>query len=276
MTDTAHRERLITYAPVTEGQRSAVAQRVRSIALPYLFPVAVIALWEITSRTGLLDVRFFSSPSTILSSLWQQMWSGRLWQNVGVSVVRILVGFVAGAVPGLLIGLAMGVSPTIRKLLAPTINALYPLPKIALIPLFLMIFGLTENMKYATIAMGVFFPVLINTLSGVINIDRIYLDVAKNYGANSRQFYRTVALPGALPFIFAGLRIASGVALLLIVAAEIVGTTTGIGYMIWNSWQVFRIEDLFIGLAVISVLGIAGNLILTWAERLVAPWTRSK
>jgi NitT/TauT family transport system permease protein len=260
----------ITYTANPPGRESALRAGLHRM-LPYILPVSAFALWELGARTGALDPRFFSSPSAVAISFWGQLASGSLVEHVQISGTRILIGYAIGAIPALAIGLAMGVSKTVRRALTATMNALYPLPKIALIPLFLVLFGLTENMKYATIALGVFFPILINTVSGVANINKIYVDVAKSFGANSFQFYRTVALPGALPFIFAGLRIGYGVALLLIVAAEIVGTTTGIGYMIWNSWQVFRIEDLFIGLILISLLGVLGNGAIRFAERRLVP-----
>ena len=244
------------------------------VILPWIVPLAIVATWEVAAKFGWLDVRYFSSPSRVLESMWSQVQDGTITSDVSISVSRIGIGFLLGALPGLAFGLAIGVSPVIKRLLAPTMNAIYPLPKIAMIPLFLMIFGLTENAKYAVIAMGVFFPVLINTVSGVANIDKVYLDVANNYGARGFRYYRTIAIPGALPFIFAGLRIAYGVSLLLIVAAEIIGTTSGVGYRIWNSWQIFRIEDLFIGLIIIALLGLAGNGILRLLERWSMPWMR--
>jgi NitT/TauT family transport system permease protein len=250
------------------------ASTILRTALPWAVPVLVVTGWELAAQFGWLDVRYFSSPGRVLESMWAQIQDGTLTGDLSISISRIVIGFLLGALPGLAMGLAIGVSPLIRRLLAPTMNALYPLPKIAMIPLFLMIFGLTENAKYAVIAMGVFFPVLINTVSGVANIDKIYLDVADNYGARGFQYYRTIAIPGALPFIFAGLRIAYGVSLLLIVAAEIIGTTSGIGYRIWNSWQVFRIEDLFIGLIIIALLGLLGNGLLRLLERWSMPWLK--
>lgn len=250
--------------------------RQRRIAWALILPMTIIVLWQLAAKTGVLNENYFSSPTSIVRAFVDSIASGRLISHLLSSLYRIILGFVVGAVPGIAIGLLMGVSQRARSILEPTLNAIYPLPKIALLPLFIMIFGIGETSKWATIAIGVFFPVMINSFAGVRNIDPIYKDVAKNYGADRSQYYRTVALPGAMPFIFAGLRIGMGVALLLIVAAEFVATTSGLGYMIWNSWQAFRIEDLFIGLGVIASLGVLGNFLLRLAELWLCPWLRGK
>lgn len=257
-----------TVRPVTFTDRSVRAKS----GLAVVSPLLLLMIWEAASRTGALDDRFFSAPSHILAALWDMALSGELWTHVSASMSRLLIGFAIGAVPGLVLGLMMGVSPIVRMALQGTVDALFPIPKIAVLPLMLMIFGLGESSKYATIAIGVFFPILINTMAGVVNIPRIYAQVGHNYGASRFQIYRTIALPGSLPTIFAGLKLATGIAYVLIVAAEFVGAREGIGYMIWNSWQVFRIEDLFIGLLLISMLGVLTAKLLRVAEARVVPW----
>lgn len=259
-----------------ESARTNTSPRVRKLLMALILPVSVIALWQLAAMTGALNSNYFSSPASIVKVFVESVTSGRLFTNLAASLYRILLGFVVGAVPGIAVGLLMGVSARARAILEPTLNAIYPLPKIALLPLFIMIFGIGETSKWATIAIGVFFPVMINSFAGVKNIEPIYKDVAKNFGARRWQYYRTVALPGAMPFIFAGLRIGLGVALLLIVAAEFVATTSGLGYMIWNSWQAFRIEDLFIGLGVIASLGMIGNALLRLLELWACPWLRGR
>ena len=161
----------------------------------------------------------------------------------------------AGAVPGVVIGLAMGLFSPIRAAIQPLVDATFPIPKIAILPLFIMVFGLGEESKYAIIATAVIYLVLINTVAGVRNIDNIYLDVCKNFGASKWMMFVDVALPGSLPLIVAGLKLGMGVALLVIVSAEFVGARSGIGYLIWTSWQVFQVEKMYVGLLVSALIG---------------------
>ncbi|MBI2955277.1 MAG: ABC transporter permease [Chloroflexi bacterium] len=248
--------------------RGDVAERLLSVFSPLL----LLLLWEFLVRTGLLDARFFPAPTGIVSTFWALVSSGELFNHLSASIVRLAVGFVMGATPGLMLGLIMGLSPMIRAAISPMIAATYPIPKIAILPLIMLIFGLGEMSKYVVIAIGVFFLVLINTIAGVVNIEKIYLDVGKNFGASRKNMYFTIAFPGALPLIFAGVRLAWGVALLLIVAAEFVGAKTGIGYLIWQSWQTFSVEAMYVGLVIISILGYVSSLILDELERILIPW----
>lgn len=237
-----------------------------------LSPLTLLLLWEILARMNAIDIRLFSSPYFIMKAFLPLLLSGELLYHTAISVQRILLGFAVGAIPGIVIGIAMGLSPWVRSSLEPMINATYPIPKLALMPLILLIFGLGETSKIFTIAIGVFYLVVINTLTGVLNIDKIYLDVAKSFGANRKNFYLTVALPGALPMIFAGLKLGMGMALILIVAAELSAAQAGIGWMIWRAYDMFDIERMFVALIMLSVLGYIFSLILDWLERLALPW----
>ena len=245
--------------------------RLRQI-LTFVSPLLLLFAWEAAAKLGLIDTRFFSSPSRVLVVLWELIVSGVLWHHLSISLVRIILGLLAGAIPGIVIGLSMGLFPLVRAALQPLVSAIFPIPKLALLPLILLVFGLGESSKVVIIAIGVFFPVLINTAAGVSNISPIYLDVAKAYEASRWHFYLTVALPGALPVIFSGLEIALSVSLLLIVAAEFVGASAGIGYMVWNAWQTFSVETMFAGLIVISALGFVSNMALHGLKRKLVPW----
>ena len=240
--------------------------------LSILSPLTLLLVWEILARMQFIDIRLFSSPYFILKAFFPLLLSGELIYHTAISVQRILFGFAVGAIPGIIIGIAMGLSPWVRSSLEPMINATYPIPKLALMPLILLIFGLGETSKIFTIAIGVFYLVVSNTLTGVLSIDKIYLDVAKSFGANRKNFYLTVALPGALPMIFAGLKLGMGMALILIVAAELSAAQAGIGWMIWRAYDMFDIERMFVALIMLSVLGYIFSLILDWLERLALPW----
>ncbi len=248
------------------------AQKSRDLLLSIVSPVLALLLWEAAVRFGLLDGRFFPPPSATIARLVEMIASGELWKAVSISLWRIGIGFLVGAIPGVLIGLTMGLFPWVRAVLNPAVAALYPIPKLALLPLIMLAFGLGELSKVMTIAIGVFFPVLINTVAGVVGIERIYLDVARNFGAGRKDFYLTIALPGALPMMWTGLKLGSGVALLLIVAAEMIAAGSGIGYMIWTGYAIFDLEQMFVGFIVMAAMGYLSSTLLDGLERWIIPW----
>jgi NitT/TauT family transport system permease protein len=168
----------------------------------------------------------------------------------------------------------MGLSPLLRQLLQPAIAAIYPIPKVALFPLIMLIFGLGETSKWVIVGVAVFFQVLMSTLAGVVNIERVYLDVAADFRARRWQAYRTIALPAALPYIFTGFQLGLGMALIVVVIAENFGTQHGLGYVIWHSWQIFEVRDMYVALIVVAMLGYASQLVLGRIERAVIPWRR--
>jgi ABC-type nitrate/sulfonate/bicarbonate transport system permease component len=262
--------------PARGGLR--LQSRVIERSLSILSPLILLGLWEMFAQVRVIDTRFFPAPSSIFGVLWQMMRpstqfpTGELWFHLGISLERIVIGFLIGAVPGIVVGLAMGLFSPIRAVIQPLIDATFPIPKIAILPLFIMIFGIGEESKYAIIATAVIYLVLINTVAGVRNIDTIYIDVGKNFHASRLMMFTDVAFPGALPLIVAGVKLGVGVALLVIVSAEFVGAKSGLGYLIWTSWQVFQVEKMYVGLMVIAVVGFVSAILLTWVERVLVPW----
>jgi NitT/TauT family transport system permease protein len=244
--------------------------------LAFLSPSLLLLLWEIFARLGFIDVRLFSSPVMIFKTMLPMFYSGELLYHTFISAQRILLGFLTGAVPGVILGLSMGLFPPVRASLMPMVAATFPIPKLAIMPLILIIFGLGEASKIFTIAIGVFYLVLINTMAGVLNIDDIYLDVAKNFGATPFQFYSTVAFPGALPMIFAGFKLGMGTALLLIVAAELSAAKAGVGWMVWRAYDMFDIEKMFVALITMAFLGYIFSYLLDMIERMVIPWVNNR
>lgn len=237
-------------------------------------PILLLAAWELAARTNAIDTRFFSSPSAIFEEFFSMARSGALWTHTEASLVRVLVGFAIGTIVGVVLGLAIGLFPTAAAIFEPLVNATFPIPKVGLLPLVIILFGLGEASKYAIIAIAVVYLVLINTVSGVRTIDRIYLDVGRNYHAGKLMMFTDVALPGALPMIMAGMKISMGVSLIIIVTAESLAAKSGIGYLIWTSWQVFEVEKMYVGLFVSAILGFGLALLLDWTERLLVPWKR--
>lgn len=242
--------------------------------LSLLSPFLALLAWELTVRVGVLDARFFPPPTRVLGVMWAMAASGALFDHLYISLQRILWGFLLGAVPGIALGLLMGWFRGVRAFMDPLVAATYPIPKISLLPLLLVIFGLGEASKIVTVAIAGFFLVLISTAHGVAYIDPVLVQAAQNYGARGWKLFAKVILPAALPSIFTGLRLSLGVSLLIIVAAEFVAANKGIGYLIWISWSTLSVGQMYTGLVVIAVLGILFTNGLERAGRRLMPWAQ--
>jgi NitT/TauT family transport system permease protein len=263
----------VTAAEIEDiGEAARLAARRRERVMSVASPLGLLVLWEIAAQTGFVDVRFFPAPSTIISALLKMAQSGELLENVLISLQRITLGFLLGGIPAIFIGILMGISRPVRALVDPLITATYPIPKSSLLPLILLIFGLGEMSKVVMVAIGVFFPVAINATAGVLQISPIYLDVGKSFKASRWDTFRTIALPGALPFIMTGIKLGAGLALILIAIAEMVGAKSGIGYMIWSAWETFAVAKMYVGLFVIALIGFAISFALNEVERWIIRW----
>jgi NitT/TauT family transport system permease protein len=249
-----------------------LSPRTRERLIGLASPVLLLLLWEGSARLGWIDQRFFPAPSSIIVTFVRLARSGELGANLAASLTRLFWGSLLGGVPALLLGLAMGLYRPVRAVVDPLVAATYPIPKSAILPLVLLIFGLGEASKIAMVALGVFYPMIINTTAGVLEIDRIYLDVGRNFGASRWQTFRTIALPGAAPLIMAGMKLGLGLGLILIAIAEMIGAQSGIGYMIWNAWQLMEVDTMFVGLIVIALLGFLFTWALDEIERWLLPW----
>src|SRR5215469_12478770 len=235
-------------------------------------PIGLIALWQILLMAGIGDRRFIPAPSDIAWRYWQMLASGELEWHIAVTLYRVFAGFFIGSIPAVAVGLLMAMFRPVRIFFDPLIATLFPIPKIALMPLLLLAFGFGDASKIALVAIAVFFPVVVNTYVGAANIERIYWDVAKNYGASQSMIFRRIVFFGALPMIFAGLRIALAVSFIVLVAAEFVSTKVGIGYLIWNSWELLQVDVMFVGIVTVGLLGLIATVILQEIERKVIPW----
>ena len=248
------------------GGRSA------DLLLACVTPLVLLALWELLAQLKVIDGRFFPPPSQIFVAALALIRSGELLTHLNASLLRIVLGFALGALIGVPVGLALGAFRVLRVMFDPILSALYVIPKIAILPLIMLIFGLGEGSKIAIVALATFFVVAINSLGGVRQVDPILIEAGRNFGAGGLQMFRHVILPGALPSIFTGLRLGAGTALLVIIAAEFVAANEGIGFLIWRSWTTLVTENMFVGLVVISALGLITTWLLHLAGRLVMPW----
>jgi NitT/TauT family transport system permease protein len=248
----------------------------KKFLLYFVSPACAFALWEIMTRTGVLDARFFPAPSAIFYHLLFVSPEQGIMRDIKASLSRIVWGYSAGTLLGITLGMAMGLYRPVKTALYPLIASLYPIPKIAVLPLIMLIFGIGEMSKIVVVAIGSFFLVLLNTLHGVENIGRIHHDVAKVFGISRYNFIFRVILPGALPAIFTGLKLAVGYSLVIVVAAEFSGANAGIGYLIWQSWETFSIKSMYAAIVVIGILGAAFAYTLELLERWLIPWQNKR
>lgn len=247
-------------------------RRAIEIVLTIAAPLLILLVWEALSKSKRIDPIFWPAPSTLWPSFRKLVGDGSLLDDVRLSLMRILGGFLLGAIPGVALGLAMGLFWPVRAFMMPVAVAFYAVPKIAILPLVIIAFGIGESSKLAIVALSIFFLVVLNTMSGVMEIDALFPDVAKNLGASRWDLFWTVALPGALPAIFTGLRLALGFSLIVIVGTEFVSQSPGVGRLIWDSWQTLAIKKMYVGLVVTGLMGWGLTLALDLIERLVLPW----
>jgi 1,4-dihydroxy-2-naphthoate octaprenyltransferase len=240
--------------------------------LSLLSPLLLVALWELAVQVGWLNRVFVPPPSEVFVALGQLIQSGQLFRDLGVSLVRVGLGFLYGGVPAIALGLLMGISPLVRAVVRPIATAIYPIPKIALLPLVIVVLGIGEASKIATIAVSVFFLVVLNVAASVMQIDAQYFEVARTFGAKSKDLFWTVALPASLPGIMNSVKIGMGFTLTLIVGVEFVGANEGIGYLIWRSYELYAVQTMLAGLVAVAVVGWLLTVLLDEIEYALVPW----
>lgn len=247
-------------------------RRTIEIILTLAGPVTLLLIWESLSRTETINPIFWPPPSSLWETTVTLFTERDLLGDITISLYRILGGFVIGTVPGIALGLAMGLFWPARIFFMPLASAIYAVPKIAILPLVIIMFGIGELSKIMIVAISIFFLVALNTMSGVLGIDQQFRDVARNLGASRWELFWTVALPGSLPAIFTGMRLSLGFALIVIVGTEFLAADKGIGFMIWQSYQTLRIPQMFVGLVITGLMGWGLSLLLDLVEHFVLPW----
>ena len=250
----------------------APSLRLRMNARKALSVALLLVVWQFIVVLGGMNPLFLPSPTSVLVAAWELIRSGQLPWAVLVSLNRIVQGFLYGSIAGIALGLLAGAIRWVDDVLDPWVAAIYPIPKSALFPLFLLWFGLGDSSKIVTISVGVLFLVLINTVTGVKSINPLLLKAAQDLGATRAQVFVKVILPGALPNIFTGLRLGIGMALILVFITEIEATKAGLGFLLWEAFQLLDTTRVFVGVVTFGVLGIVSSWALQWLEHVCCPW----
>ena len=252
-------------------RRRAITQ-----ALAWGMPVLLIDLWQIAATTRWIDTRFFPAPSTVWNAGQRAFRNGVMTQAAIATIEKLLIGYGLGALAGVALGLLLGISWILRASLEHTLVALYTLPKLALFPAFLLIFGIGWTPQIVLVAVTVFFVVVLATTTAVISVEEGYRDAATAFGANRRQLLRHVIIPAAMPAIATAIRLTAGIAILVIVGIEMVSGNSGLGYLIYQRSQVFDPATMYAGVIVAGVIGVAFTGIVTALMRFAIPQQRPK
>jgi NitT/TauT family transport system permease protein len=234
--------------------------------------VIVLALWQVAGSAGWVNPVFLPPPSAIAVAIWKLATSGALWQHVSWSVMRIGSGWIIGTAAGVAVGFAIGLSTLARSVGITFISALFPIPKIALLPLLILWLGIGEEPKIATIALGVFFSTAISVYSGVDAVPRNLIHMAQSFNVPFHAIVRRVIWPGALPSILAGFRITASVALLLVVSAEMIGAQYGIGAFVLQAGNLMQTDQLLAGVVILSAFGLAVGKLINLLEARLLHW----
>ena len=238
----------------------------------WLALLLVIGFWQLAGSAGWINPLFLPSPSAIAVAIYKLALSGALWNHLSVSIMRIGSGWILGTIAGVIVGFAIGLSSLARGVGITFISALFPIPKIALLPLLILWLGIGEQPKIATIALGVFFSTAISVYSGVDAVPRNLIRMAQSFNVPFHAIVRRVIWPGALPSILAGFRITASVALLLVVSAEMIGAEFGIGAFVLQAGNLMQTDQLLAGVVILSLFGLAVGRLINWLETRLLHW----
>src|SRR6516164_9817463 len=234
--------------------------------------LVLIVLWQLAGSIGLVNPLFLPTPLAICRAIYQLAASGALWHHLSWSLMRIGVGWVLGTVAGVAVGFAIGLFTIARSVGITFISALFPIPKIALLPLLILWLGIGEEPKIATIALGVFFSTAISVYSGVDAVPRNLIRMAQSFNVPFATIVQRVIWPGALPSILAGFRITASVALLLVVSAEMIGADYGIGAFVLQAGNLMQTDQLLAGVVILSLFGLTVGKLINWLEARLLHW----
>ena len=251
-----------------------LTKKIPDFWLKSLIPIALLVAWEISTRYAWLDPIFLPRPSLVAKAFYELLFKDHLLVDLRVSGVTVLEGFSIGAVLGLLTGIAAGLSSTVDKLIGSTLNSIRQVPPLAFLPLIILWAGAGSAGKIVLISKVVFFPVFMNTLQGIRGVAREYIEVGKIFEYSRLRLLRKVILPAALPSIFVGIRYGAGMAWFMIIAAEMLGSRHGLGYLLMRAQELLLTDQLFLVIILIGSIGFVVDVGLRGVERRLLRWKR--
>ena len=248
------------------------SRRWRERLLPAALPLAILIVWELSSRFGWLSTRVLPEPWAVVRAFWNLARTGELWHHVATSSWRAASGFAVGASLALALGLLTGSLRGAEKVLDSTLQMLRNIPPLALIPLVILWFGIDESAKLFLVSLGVFFPIYVNTFHGIRSVDKGLIEMARSYGLSGWALYRHVILPGAMPSILVGVRFSLGLMWVILIVAETISAQAGIGYMTMNAREFLQTDVVLVGILLYAFLGKLADLLSKGLERWLLRW----
>jgi sulfonate transport system permease protein len=256
----------------TQPSRSRGLRQFPPWCLGLLLPVSLAVFYELAVRLGWMTGRLLPPPSRILTTIWELAASGELWTHMGVTLLRVTTGFALGSLAGVFIGAASGVSPLLRRLADPLLQALRAIPSIAWVPLFILWFGIFETSKVVLIAVGVFFPIYLGVTGAILSVDRKIIEIGRIFRLSRLALIWRVLLPSVLPSIVIALRSGLGLGWMFVVAAEFMGASEGLGYLLIDGQQLGRPDQIMAALVIFASLGKATDALLVAVSRPFLTW----
>jgi sulfonate transport system permease protein len=254
-------------------RESRIASRLGNVVLGLIVPAVLLLLWLTLAASGSFSSSQLPSPGEVLRGLGELIERGTFWTHVAITVQRVLLGFAAGASLGILIGSLVGLSPWASRIFAPTIHAIRAVPSLAWVPVLVLWLGIYEGPKVTLVAIGAFFPVFTTVASGFQHADRKLIEVGRAYGLRGVQLATQVILPSAAPTIFSGLRLGLAQSWLFVVAAELIASSKGLGFLLIDSQNTLRTDILLMSIILLAVLGKTTDFLLSLIERRALRWT---
>lgn len=240
--------------------------------LAVISPAVALVAWELAARTGILRPAFFPPPSAIGQEARALLAAGEIQRHTAVTLVRLGWVFLLATVPGFALGLAMGISREVRQALDPVLAVVYPIPAVLFLPVFAIALGPGDAAVVATSSITSFVIVAVSTMAAVRGLDRVLIEAAHVFGARGWRFFTRVLLPGALPVAFGGVRVALGMAVILLIATEMNGAQSGLGYYLWFKWSLLEVRPMYVALLITALIGLAATYGLDAAGRALMPW----
>ena len=237
-----------------------------------LLPMSILVFWYVVTKTGEVPTVLLPTIGSVIESFGDQIRSGRLIQDISISLMRILKGYSLAALIGVTLGVAMGMNEKINRFFIFTFTSIRQIPMLAWIPLLVMWFGIGEESKVAVIFLASYFPIMINTVSGIKRTDPKLIEVGKMYGLNYWELFTKIYLPSALPSIFVGLKLGLGISWMAVVGAEMIAANSGIGFRINDARSLMQSSVVFSGIISIAIAGVIMDWILTWIAKASTPW----
>jgi len=272
LSDATERSDQAARPSVTNGLARVLRRVLLSVGFGWLLPIALVLLWEASARLGLLPDTILPAPSAVFLAAWNLLHKGELLQHIGVSGARALSGFLVGGLIGFGLGLANGLSERCRELTDTTLQMIRNVPHLALVPLVIIWFGIDEGAKLFLVALGVFFPIYVNTLLGILTVDPQLIEMGRAYGMSSATLFRRVLLPGALPSIFVGIRYGLGIMWLTLIVAETIAASSGLGYMAMQAREFLLVDVVVLAIIIYALLGKLADSIARALERRCLQW----